>query len=85
MLLVSLFLSGLIPCTDKLAARMELEFKRLQRRKLFASEEGSVSNPGSPVSSSGSGMGHGSSSKEQPIFTLKQVRYGGYVYASGGL
>ena len=60
---------------DKLAARMELEFKRLQRRKLFSSEEGSVSNPGSPVSSSGSGMGQGASSKDQPIFTLKQVQY----------
>jgi hypothetical protein len=61
---------------DKLAARMELEFKRLQRRKLFManSDSGPSSIPNSPGSSSSTGTGQASSSnKDQPLFTLKQV------------
>ena len=55
---------------------MELEFKRIQRRRLFMSDEsGPSSIPNSPGSSSGSGMGQTSShtNKDQPLFTLKQV------------
>ena len=71
---VCLFLS------EKLAARMELEFKRLQRRRLFMADTDSCpsSVPNSPGSSSGTGTGQASSSssnKDQPLFTLKQVSY----------
>ena len=62
--------------SEKLAARMELEFKRLQRRKLFManSDSGPSSIPNSPGSSSSTGTGQASSSnKDQPLFTLKQV------------
>ena len=62
---------------------MELEFKRLQRRRLFAGDgesSGPSSLPGSPGgsgSSSSTGAGHttsaSSSNKDQPLFTLKQV------------
>ena len=57
-------------CTDKLVLQLSQELKRLQRRKAMTSGEGSSSQ-----SSSGSGNGPGSpgNSKEQPLFTLKQV------------
>jgi hypothetical protein len=59
---------------EKLAARMELEFRRLQRRRLFTSDDsGPSSVPNSPGSSSGTGTGQAPSGKEQPLFTLKQV------------
>ena len=56
--------------SDKLVLHLSQELKRLQRRKAMMSSEGSLSH-----SSSGSGSGPGSPgcSKEQPLFTLKQV------------
>ena len=71
--------------SEKLAARMELEFKRIQRRKLFtADDSGPSSILNSPVSSGGTGTGHSSSSsnKDQPLFTLKQVLVW-YIHISG--
>ena len=55
---------------------MELELKRLQRQRLFTSEEISgsgSSSSGTPGSVCGTGTGHGLASKDQPLFTLKQV------------
>ena len=46
------------------------ELKRLQRRKTVMSGEGSSSQS---ISGSGCGPGSPGSSKEQPLFTLKQV------------
>ena len=55
---------------DKVVLQLSQELKRLQRRKAMMSGEGSPSQ-----SSGGSGNGPGSpgNSKEQPLFTLKQV------------
>ena len=57
-------------CVDKVVLQLSQELKRLQRRKAMMSGEGSSSQ-----SSGGSGNGPGSpgNSKEQPLFTLKQV------------
>ena len=56
--------------SDKLVFQVSQELKRLQRRKALMSGEGSSSQI-----STGSGGGPGSpgNSKEQPLFTLKQV------------
>ena len=63
----------IIHTLEKLAVRMEQELRRLQRRRLFTSDESGTSAPSSPGTSCGTGTGQ-TSNKEQPLFTLKQVR-----------
>ena len=55
---------------DKLLAHVEQELKRLQRRKVFASEDSS-SSPHSQLQTQATGSG--ATGKDQPLFTLKQV------------
>ena len=54
--------------TGKFLAQLEQELKRLQRRKIFMSEDST-----SQAQSLNGGSSSGSSQKEQPLFTLKQV------------
>lgn len=54
--------------TDKLVLQLSQELKRLQRRKHLMSGDSSQSSAGTS-----SGPGSPGSSKEQPLFTLKQV------------
>lgn len=55
---------------DKLLAHVEQELKRLQRRKVFASEDSSSSTHSQLQSQA---TGSGATGKDQPLFTLKQV------------
>ena len=56
--------------TDKLLAHVEQELKRLQRRKVFTSDASSSSTHSQLQSQV---AGSGSTGKDQPLFTLKQV------------
>ena len=59
---------------DKLVASIEAELKRLQRRKMSSTDEGMPRSPQSAmVCSSGQSSLCSSSSKDQPLFTLKHV------------
>ena len=60
---------------DKVVVQLSQELKRLQRRKALMSGEGSSSQSGS-----GSGSSPGNT-KEQPLFTLKQVSIPGMLTA----
>jgi hypothetical protein len=62
--------SVLLFCVDKVVVQLSQELKRLQRRKAMMSGEGSSNQSGS---GSGSGPGSPGNTKEQPLFTLKQV------------
>lgn len=56
--------------SDKLVLHLSQELKRLQRRKAMVSGEESSSHS---TSGNASGPGSPGCSKEQPLFTLKQV------------
>lgn len=63
---------------DKVVVQLSQELKRLQRRKALMSGEGSSSQSGS---GSGSSPGSPGNTKEQPLFTLKQVSIPGMLTA----
>ena len=60
--------------TDKLAFSLETELRRLQKRRLFTSEDlPHHSNTNNTLMGSGGGLSGGGRGREQPLFTLRQV------------
>ena len=70
--------SPLLSTTDKLAASLEAELKRLQKRRLFVGGDPSPCHQGGGDATAPASWACPSSSssprpKDQPLFTLKQV------------
>lgn len=68
--------------TEKMAANIREEIRRLQRRKQLhfhpqtnGGDSSDMEGPSSPSGSSSTPFSHSSSGKEKPLFTFRQVEF----------